>query len=568
MSTTTEVLNLFKYDTETDKKEKFNINQSLNNNWDKIDNFAKEVGKGSGLKIGDIGFAPYVDETTNERRRLNGQVLIKDQYPAFVTWLTGLQATTPSLFTTEDNWQAIKTASKLGQCGKFVIGDTTIRLPQVININGLVDMSNAGLIKDESLPAHMHSRGTQNITGNILAGHGASGAFTYVREQNCRVDYNGANVNDMYEYSFMASRTWTGKTSNPDNSTYKDNAPVQQEAIQYPYYITVNTGSETENNIVNKLELNNPFSFGVSQYYKGEMNNLSWLRSNGQKNYKAVYSDFYNWALTQLNAGVEGFKNHTDDDITDYDLVINQSDESFILPLKNGMETIIDYSQGTDISSYTSSDNQFKAPSRGFIFLTGNGEEYGFLNGLRFATRQVGSSNQYFNNQTILLNKGDTYYGNYEGAGVAGYSNKFFPFKGNGNLYYFVGETMQNSNLANLGRIEETLVNKVDYTQAARASMPSKKYDDLTLLASGQTYIAPADGWVSLSIRSASASTATVNLISNGNGFQTNSYGSSGVECRGFIPVTKGNHFEIYYANVQATPETFRFVYAEGVANT
>ena len=49
MSTTTEILDLFKYDTETDKKEKFNINQCLNNNWDKIDNFAKEVVNNKGL---------------------------------------------------------------------------------------------------------------------------------------------------------------------------------------------------------------------------------------------------------------------------------------------------------------------------------------------------------------------------------------------------------------------------------------------------------------------------------------------------------------------------------------
>ena len=495
MSTTTEVLNLFKYDTKADKKKKFNINQSLNNNWDKIDNFAKKVEfKSNSFVPGTVyQVTGKIDESENLFRYANGQVVIEDDSIKGLTAFLDKQEElgNTSIFCTDEEWQAEKTLSKFGQCGKYVRDKEagTLRLPAIVNLQGVIDLSNVGVTKGESLPAHMHSRGTQDIIGQIMGGNaaGSSGAFTEAWRQNCRVNFNGADVSDMSLYNFNASKTWTGKTSNPDNSTYQNNAPVQQEAIQYPYVICVNSGTAEEpERPINNYMVNNPFSFGVSQYYKGEMNNLSWLRSNGQKNYKAVYPDFYNWALGQLNASVEGFKNHTDENITDYDFVINQSDESFILPLKNGMEGV--FVNGTVPSDY--------------------------------------------------------------------------------NLYYFVGETMQNSNLANLGRIEETLVNKVDYAQAARASMPSKKYDNLTLLASGQTYIAPADGWVSLSIRSASASTATVNLISNGNGFQTNSYGSNDVECRGFVPVNKGNHFEIYYANVQATPETFRFVYAEGVANT
>lgn len=43
MSSKTENLELFKYDTEKDAKSTFSIEKALNGNWDKIDNFAKYV---------------------------------------------------------------------------------------------------------------------------------------------------------------------------------------------------------------------------------------------------------------------------------------------------------------------------------------------------------------------------------------------------------------------------------------------------------------------------------------------------------------------------------------------
>ena len=43
MSNTTEKLTLFKYDTTADAKQPFNLNTCMNDNWDKIDAFAKSV---------------------------------------------------------------------------------------------------------------------------------------------------------------------------------------------------------------------------------------------------------------------------------------------------------------------------------------------------------------------------------------------------------------------------------------------------------------------------------------------------------------------------------------------
>ena len=336
---------------------------------------------GSSSKIGDIGFAPYVDETTNERRRLNGQVLIKDQYPAFVEWLTGLQATTPSLFATEDEWQNIKTASDFGVVNKFVIGDTTVRLP--------------------------------NYPDYIIAGADKSGIIT------------------------------------------------NQEKIAGYYYITVNTGSETTKPTINDYTVTTAYQYGMSQYYKGIMNSGAWLRSNGQWNPKATYKGLYNWALTQLNAGVEGFKSSTASDITDYDFVVNTTEETFRLPLLNGKETSI--SNSYQSITVKASGSTYTAPTNGwFTVYNNNGNSGGcWLNNI---TKHISSLSTPYSGFTdgstfVPVSAGDEVQLSYTGVfGIkTGYFN-FIPAKGEGNLYYYCGNVEENPQVVNVARIEEALV--------------------------------------------------------------------------------------------------------------
>ena len=241
---------------------------------------------GSGVELGTVVCVPFgVDESENKYRYLNGQIMIQTQYPEFTAKVKKWQETRSSLFTTETNWQAEKTASVLGQCGKFVIDDTagTIRLPLVININGLTDLSKVGVIKDESLPD------PNSKLYSIWAGGTGTGGNQSIIAQN----YSGS----------VQSAPSTGSTYiKVDNSTYKNNAPVQQEAIQYPYVICVNTGVEEAERPINDYTVNNPYAYGMSQYCQGAMNNNSWLKSNGQWNRKAVYPSFYDWAFQQLSA--------------------------------------------------------------------------------------------------------------------------------------------------------------------------------------------------------------------------------------------------------------------------
>ena len=67
-------------------------------------------------EIGDMGFAPLgIDESLNLRRYLNGQVISQTQFVSFTTKVKSTIALYPNLVTTETNWQAEKTNSKLGR---------------------------------------------------------------------------------------------------------------------------------------------------------------------------------------------------------------------------------------------------------------------------------------------------------------------------------------------------------------------------------------------------------------------------------------------------------------------
>ena len=165
----------------------------------------------------------------------------------------------------------------------------------------------------------------------------------------------------------------------------------------------------------------------------------------------------------------------------------------------------------------------------------------------------------------VLMKKGDVL----SSSVSSSIDVRFYPFKGNGSLYYYVGDTLQNAQLINVARIEETLVTKTNKVQAAEASMPSNRYIDLTLGASGSTYTAPANGW----FRLVKKPTATGQYIlfsqtkyynGQSNSDQGDIQVSSWTEPMVItIPVLKGDQIYCYY-NFGGATIKFEFRYAEG----
>lgn len=139
------------------------------------------------------------------------------------------------------------------------------------------------------------------------------------------------------------------------------------------------------------------------------------------------------------------------------------------------------------------------------------------------------------------------------------------------NNYYYTGSTKLKSMSMGTGSFTTSGVSlfnpkqpfrAVDYSDKATVSgwgMPSNKYINLTLGASGSTYTAPANGFVQLSANKATQ-VDLLNIstgVRNGYGTQTeNTYRFT------FIPVKRGDTFSAWHTIT--TLDYFRFIYAEG----
>ena len=130
-------------------------------------------------------------------------------------------------------------------------------------------------------------------------------------------------------------------------------------------------------------------------------------------------------------------------------------------------------------------------------------------------------------------------------------------------LYFYVGETVQNANLIDAGRIGEQVATKTDMLQASGAGMPSDKYIDLTLGANGTTYTAPANGYFCI-IANGNGSNNWIEMINySASSFARGVYGTVGWQFKTAIEAKKGDIVSIQYNSIN-TPATFRFIYAEG----
>jgi hypothetical protein len=106
----------------------------------------------------------------------------------------------------------------------------------------------------------------------------------------------------------------------------------------------------------------------------------------------------------------------------------------------------------------------------------------------------------------------------------------------------------------------------IDYSDKSEVSgwgMPSDKYIDLTLGASGTDYVAPAHGWVYLR-KATGKETAYITLINLNNNIQVHQWSTgTNSQCAGYLPVKKGDKFRSTY-NATGKTNEFKFIYAEG----
>lgn len=111
--------------------------------------------------------------------------------------------------------------------------------------------------------------------------------------------------------------------------------------------------------------------------------------------------------------------------------------------------------------------------------------------------------------------------------------------------------------------------NASNFSQAGRSylsglGMPSKKYIDLTLGASGSTYTAPANGWFFFVFICGNTGGYVNAYIDRGVGFMDNIVASEAKKF--YIPALKGDTMKFTYssANTSSSDWGFQFIYAEG----
>lgn len=527
---------------------------------------AGDSGSG-GLEVCDIGMSLYIDETKGLRRWLNGQIVaINQNTQGFLTRLKKIVALYPSLLTTEENWQAAKTLSAFGQVGKFVFNYAqdeetveSVRLPAVVNVQGLLDLQNLGMTVEAGLP-NITGTTNQTVSGN-------TDDFTTEWIGAIKTDFITGTGKGLAENNWTTRRL-TSRISldaSRSNPIYGATDTVQEEAIQYPYYIQIATGQETEVNITNEIELNNPFFFGMSNYFKFKPNSLSWLKSAGYDEPKAAHPDYYNWILENVNKGVKGFKGQegycfiaTDSSgyywwvstespvvgasvyrydagvnsmffdgtvetltsngftftsifegssytvtrdsskdtsilhpaawITDYDFVINTSAETFRLPLLDGSEWLVS-DRYIDLT-LQASGTKYTAVANGFVFFEKlNTSNTQFVKGTNLSSGYADISYGTYSGSTpsILLKvkRGDIFSIDYDAAGVTN-SFRIIYARGDGSLYYYVGETVQNANLIDAGRMQEQITN---------INAPSRGYLVQSYVNGTSGYRVYSDGW-------------------------------------------------------------------------
>lgn len=106
----------------------------------------------------------------------------------------------------------------------------------------------------------------------------------------------------------------------------------------------------------------------------------------------------------------------------------------------------------------------------------------------------------------------------------------------------------------------------VDYNDSswvAGQAMPSGKYVDLTLGASGSSYTAPANGWFTFS-KTAGITNGQISLTNDTVGFGCTAIGpSAGYNLLIYLPVKAGDVVRTTYS-ATGTTNYFRFIYAEG----
>lgn len=266
-----------------------------------------------------------------------------------------------------------------------------------------------------------------------------------------------------------------------------NNSEVKTALENDNFYIYMCVGNtEQESAVTDVVDIttseNDTIPLGWSTYQTGGTPSSAFVASLGQQNSGTLYSTFYNEFSAKIGQAFDAgyVKAHTASDITDYDLVINQDEQTFRLPLKNGNENLVG-DEYTQISTLPADNATLTAPDNGYytisVFASATTSRFymtNLSNNLTVGEAGANLSNVYWN-YVMPCKKGDKIQFHYQSVTIQDKNFYFCPNKGNGTLYYKVSNAVQNLQLMDVAEVTTALANKVDSTNtqwAVNACMP------------------------------------------------------------------------------------------------
>ncbi len=281
--------------------------------------------------------------------------------------------------------------------------------------------------------------------------------------------------------SGAAELSWAFKTVNTFNFTrndgktkanvldwsacgYADISEIPAISEKYLYICVGNTNVENATTDIIDVTTteNDTIPLGYFTRQTGSFQpSFSWLKSEGQWNDGNVYATFYNEFANRIG---ETFANgsivNSSEGYTDYDLVINQDDLTFRLPLLTGDEIFPDYNKETEITLETDYIAEQNILVNAFNW--GSGQSDYNDRGAQIVVDGISvTMGRFFYhngaNFTAVVRKGSTYRVEVHNSGSGSTRACTYPLTSNGSLYFKVANAVQNLELLDASKVLEAV---------------------------------------------------------------------------------------------------------------
>ena len=367
--------------------------------------------------------------------------------------------------------------------------------------NGSAD--DVGNTVNQELPNIKASFNTSLMTSGLAQATSGAASATQISSNN-----KGGTGHTFTEYNIDIN------ASNSD-ATYKDGGEVIPKSVSMIAYMVVgNTANEealTDIIDITTTE-NDTLPLFYNSYSQQDMTTSGAFVNASLGNYldgnvwTTAYAEIEKMGIgAKFGAGT--IKAYGDSSITDFDLVLNQSNMTFRLPLLNGSEDLP--SDRYEELLLPASDTEYTAPANGWYYvykeaLTAN--EHLTLQNKTSGKAEIIYAQEAYNQCRVSIDakKGDIVNIGYSLTSTTTKACRFIYAQGNGSLYYKLDNVLQNAQLLDLAGVTSALSKKVSADNLVETPVIIETYN----ITASNGYIVWSNGWCEQWGRGTAPSTA------------------------------------------------------------